>query len=526
MNKKKVLLIVLLIVISGALFIVIRSNRNVASGKQVNAESVKRWTAPSSADNLKNPLPYSPPVLREGENLYKAYCVSCHGKTGLGDGSPGKFKIEPANFHSKTVSRQTDGALFWKMTEGRGIMPAFKAALSEEQRWQLVAFIRQFSLRDSTTTSSAKVTLPLANYRLDDHISSAYFALPEKLNNIVSSESQLFSIDTVVTGLNRPWSMVFLPDKSVLITERSGHLLLAKNGQTQNSEITGNIPKGLRDIKLDPEFKRNKLIYFSYYIDPIKPDGGYTVLMRARFEGNKVVDEHILYKAGPFKLDGEWYGSKIAFDRKGYLFFTVGIRGKRKNAQDISNPEGKTMRFKPDGSIPPDNPFVHKSGALPEIYSYGHRMHEGLACDPKSGKMYSTELGELGGDELNIIKSGLNYGWPLVTYSLEYNGSIISKSPFMKGMEPPIYHYAIAPSDLTFVYGKTYPHWNGNIFIGGLASKMLYRIVNKNDVITDEESLLEGIGRVRDVKYGPDGYLYVMTEDTGIIVRLLPVKEK
>ncbi len=238
-----------------------------------------------------------------------------------------------------------------------------------------------------------------------------------------------------------------------------------------------------------------------------------------------MVDEKILYKAGPFKLDGEWYGSKIAFDQKGYLFFTVGIRGKRKNAQDLSNPEGKIMRFKDDGSIPPDNPFINTPGALPEIYSYGHRMHEGLVCDPKSGKMYSTEFGELGGDELNVIRSGLNYGWPLATYSLEYDGSIISKSPFMKGMEPPIYHYAIAPSDLTFVYGDTYPGWNGNIFIGGLAAKILYRIVMENDTVIHNESLLKGIGRVRDVKYGPDKYLYIMTEDTGIIVRIIPVSK-
>ncbi|MEO8962006.1 MAG: PQQ-dependent sugar dehydrogenase, partial [Ginsengibacter sp.] len=185
----------------------------------------------------------------------------------------------------------------------------------------------------------------------------------------------------------------------------------------------------------------------------------------------------------------------------------------------------KIMRFKEDGSIPPDNPFIDTPDALPEIYSYGHRVQEGLVCDPRSGKMYSTEFGELGGDELNLIRSGLNYGWPLATYSLEYNGSIISKSPFMKGMEPPIYHYAVAPSDLTFVYGDTYPRWNGNVFIGALASKMLYRIVMKNDTVIHDETLLKGIGRVRDVKYAPDKCLYIMTEDTGIIVRLISVSK-
>lgn len=482
------------------------------------------WKAPAGADTLKSPFPPSPPVIREGENLFNTYCVSCHGKTGFGDGAPGKFKIEPANFHSQQVTEQSDGALFWKMTTGRGMMPAYGAALSEEKRWQLVAYLRQFPRQTSTSVKAP--SLPVADYRIDAKAGRQYFPLPDRVRNVVNSDCQLFMVDTVVTGLKRPWSMVFLPDQTALIAERGGKLLLVKDGRLQSTPVGGNVPMNLRDVKLHPKFQQNKLVYISYYLDPVKPDGrGYTILMRAKLVGDKLVDEKILYKAGPFKGNGEWFGSKIAFDKKGYVFFTVGIRGERKNAQDLSVPDGKTMRLKDDGSIPSDNPFVNTPGALPEIYSYGHRMHEGLALDPKTGNILSTEFGELGGDELNIIKRGANYGWPLVSHSLEYNGSIISKSPFKEGIEPSIHHFAIAPSDLEFVYGNTYPCWDGNVFIGGLPNKLLYRVAMKNNVVTHEERLLETIGRVRDVKYAPDQLLYVMTEDTGIIVRLIPLKK-
>jgi glucose/arabinose dehydrogenase/mono/diheme cytochrome c family protein len=484
-----------------------------------------RWTAPAEADTLKSPFAPSPEVIRKGENLFNTYCVSCHGKTGLGDGSPGKYPLEPANFHSKVVTDQTDGALFWKMSKGRGVMPAYAASFSEEQRWQLVAYIRQLPrlFNAQSGLPKGKVLLP-SNYKINAKTSTVYFPLPAKVKNVVNSESQLFMVDTVVKGLNRPWSMVFLPDKRVLIAERGGKLRVVKNGRLQSVSIGGNVPFGLRDIKLHPKFEQNHIVYISYYIEPVKPDGGYTVLLRGRLEGDKLVDEKIIYKAG-LKLDGEWYGSRIALDKTGHVFLTVGIHHTRKNAQVLSSVEGKTMRLNYDGSIPSDNPFINTPGALPEIYSYGHRVNEGIEYDPKTGNIFSTEFGELGGDELNIIKPGRNYGWPIVTYSLEYNGSIISKSPFLEGMEPPVYHFAIAPSNLTFVYGDQYPAWNGNVFIGGLAAKSLLRVAMKDNVVTHEETLLETIGRIRDVKYGPDQFLYVMTEDSGVIVRLVPLKK-
>ena len=482
------------------------------------------WKAPDSADTIKSPFPFTPQVIREGEKLYNTLCVSCHGTNGLGDGQPGRFKIQPANFHSKVVSDQKDGAIFWKLSNGKGNMPGYGLALSEEKRWQLIAYVRQFVKQDLNATVS-KPVLPLKNYSIEKNLSGRFFPLPVKVSNVYSSEDQLFMVDTVAKDLVRPYSIVFMPDNSVLIAERSGKLLRFKDGKVQANPIGGNVPTSLRDVKLHPNFEKNRVIYFSYFIEPTSPGTGYTALMRGKLIGDKFVEEKMIYKAGPFKRNGDWFGSKIGFDDKGFLYFTVGIHSDRMNSQNLSAPDGKTMRLNDDGSVPKDNPFLNTSGALPEIYSYGHRMHQGFRRDPKTGRIFFVEFGELAGDELNILKAGANYGWPLATYSLEYNGSLISESPFKEGTEPPIHHYAIAPSELDFVYGTTYPKWDGNIFIGGLATKKLYRVVMKNDKFVHDEALLHNLGRIRDVKYGPDQMLYVMTEDTGVLVRLVPINK-
>jgi glucose/arabinose dehydrogenase len=422
------------------------------------------------------------------------------------------------------VSDQKDGAIFWKLSNGKGNMPGYGLALSEEKRWQLIAYVRQFVKQDLNATVS-KPVLPLKNYSIEKNLSGRFFPLPVKVSNVYSSEDQLFMVDTVAKNLIRPYSIVFMPDNSVLIAERSGKLLRFKDGKVQANPIGGNVPTSLRDVKLHPNFEKNRVIYFSYFIEPTSPGTGYTALMRGKLIGDKFVEEKMIYKAGPFKRNGDWFGSKIGFDDKGFLYFTVGIHSDRMNSQNLSAPDGKTMRLNDDGSVPKDNPFLNTSGALPEIYSYGHRMHQGFRRDPKTGRIFFVEFGELAGDELNILKPGANYGWPLATYSLEYNGSLISESPFKEGTEPPIHHYAIAPSELDFVYGTTYPKWDGNIFIGGLATKKLYRVVMKNDKFVHDEALLHNLGRIRDVKYGPDQMLYVMTEDTGVLVRLVPINK-
>lgn len=391
----------------------------------------------------------------------------------------------------------------------------------------LIKHVRSGYLRGYRNELTALFCFLCFNFAVNGQaVDGSYFPVPKKSLTIVQSESQAFMVDTVLQNLTRPWSMVFLPNKIILITERSGKLLMVKNGKLQNLPVGGNVPKGLRDIKLHPDYKKNGWIYLSYYIEPVEKAGGTTVLMRARLKNDKLVDTSILYRAGPFRLNGEWYGSKIAFDRKGFLYFTVGIRGARINAQDKSKHDGKTMRLNDDGTVPKDNPFVDSVGVLPEIYTYGHRMHEGLTRHPETGEIWSTEFGEKGGDEINIIKAGANYGWPEVTFSTEYSGAVLSKDLTRSDIQAPVHHFSISPSDLEFLTGERYPGWKGSLFVGSLPKRLLNRSVLKGNSVIHDEQMLENIGRVRDVKVGPDNYLYLLMEDVGIMVRLLPVTEK
>lgn len=361
-------------------------------------------------------------------------------------------------------------------------------------------------------------------------VDSTYFYAPQHALEEIHSESQSFSVDTVISGLNAPYSMVFLPDKSVLITEREGELRVVRDGQLLSESIGGNVPNGLRDIVLHPFYEENGWIYISYYIDPTDDEGAYTVLMRAKLIDNELVDDELLYKAGPYKENGVWYGSTIAFDKDGYLFFTVGQRSmgdlhRWSTAQDLSKPSGKIMRFNDDGSIPNDNPFLDELDALPEIYSYGHRQPQGLILHPITKELWSHEHGEHGGDELNIIKAGANYGWPEVTFSTNYDNSPISQDTVREGVESPIHYWtpAISPLSMAFVYGGRYEGWEGDLFVGSGIQRMLNHCIIEGGQVIKDEILLKDIGRVRDVKIGPDKYLYVLTEDTGLLIRILPI---
>ncbi len=489
------------------------------------------WKAPEWADGLKSTLKITPELLAEGEQLYSTNCVTCHGKTGLGDGVLGKeLPVKPANFHIPTVRDQKDGAIFWKMSEGRGAMPSYKTILTNDQRWKVLAYIRQLSPQGKAI--KAANLLPAANFIIPKGLSSNYIPLPKAVANAVGSESQTFMVDTVITRLNRPWSMAFLPDNRILITERAGNLRIVKDGRVMPEAVGGNVPKGLRDVKIHPQFKKNGLIYLSYYIEPVKSEGGYTVLMRGRLYGDKLVEDKILYKAGPFKDGGETYGSRIAFDKAGFLYLTVGQRTmddrhRWKTVQDKSNPSGKVLRFNDDGTVPRNNPFVDSVGILPEIYTYGHRQPQGLIKHPVTGEIWESEHGEMGGSELNRLKSGGNYGWPDVTFSRNYDGTLISPDTARVGMESPMHHWipSIAPSDFDFVYGNIYPGWNGNLFIGAMVQGKLNRTVFKDGRAVHDEKLLDGIGRIRDIKAAPDGFLYLMIEDTGKVVRLIPLQK-
>ncbi|MEO8582647.1 MAG: PQQ-dependent sugar dehydrogenase [Flavitalea sp.] len=500
------------------------------------------WEVPSWADTSTRPFPVTPAVLLEGKKIYSTFCVACHGKNGNGEGAPGMtFEVKPANFHDNEVMRQKDGTLFWKLTKGHGGMPAFETSLTVQQRWKVVSYIREFSKNKSGKMPSAfENSLPVAGFKIDPLMTSGYFPVPHKVKNAIASEKMQFMIDTVVSGLTLPWSIAFLPDKqTVLIAERSGRLMIVRNGKKEKQWVKGNVPTSLREVELHPNFESNHLVYLTYYIEPDKDSsrsktyfGGYTVLMRGKLENDSLSDTQILYKTGPFKEDGFWYGSKLTFDKAGFLYMTVGQRTIQ-NVDKWSTPQnknvvsGKIIRLNDDGTIPKDNPFVDSAQAKPEIYSFGHRQPEGLVFDKHTGKLWENEHGENGGCELNLLASGKNYGWPKATFSINYDGTIISPDTSLPGMELPARYWktSLAPSGMDFVYGNRYPGWNGNLIIGSLVQKRLNRTIMNGDKAIGDEKLIQGIGRVRDVVFAPDEFLYVLTEDTGLLIRILPVRK-
>lgn len=360
-------------------------------------------------------------------------------------------------------------------------------------------------------------------------------SVPE-LAGSIESEKLNFRIDTVLTDLGSPWGIAFLPDGSMLFTEKEGNLRLYKNGELHPKPIDG-VPEvrykgqgGLLDIELHPDYERNGWLYLSYS-EPAQegeegdPDGGNTTFIRAKLQNHHLVNKEVIFNAKPNYTKTQHYGGRIEFDQQGYLFLTVGDRGGRPEAQLLSTYRGKVLRLNDDGSIPTDNPFLAQEGAHPEIYSYGHRNPQGMAMDPATGLIWEHEHGPQGGDELNIIQKGVNYGWPTISYGINYDGTIITEDTVMEGMEQPVTFWrpSIAPCGMTFVSNSQYPQWDGNIMVGSLKFRYLARCEVQGNQIVHQEKLLEGLGRVRVVRQSPDGYLYIGMESPGMIVRILPI---
>ncbi|QED37388.1 PQQ-dependent sugar dehydrogenase [Antarcticibacterium arcticum] len=330
--------------------------------------------------------------------------------------------------------------------------------------------------------------------------------------------------EMVVDGLTIAWGMTFLPDGSMLITEKNGEVIHFKDGTKQ--QITGG-PEvyqrgqgGLLDIILHPDYEENGWIYMSYASDAGDGDGGNTAIMRAKLEGNQFTNKEMLYKGTPNTTRGQHFGSRMVFDRDGYLYFSIGDRGNHdENPQDITRDAGKIYRINDDGTIPQDNPFVGEPNAKEAIYSYGHRNPQGMILNPETGEVWVHEHGPQGGDEINVIKKGANYGWPVVTYGENYGGGAISDETSHPGMEDPIYYWipSIAPSGFVYVTSDKYPSLKGNLLIGALKFQYLEHAVLNGKEVTRREKLLEEIGRVRDVKQAPDGTIYVSVEGKGIV---------
>ncbi len=350
-----------------------------------------------------------------------------------------------------------------------------------------------------------------------------------------------FSVVTVAGELEHPWSMAFLPNGDMLVTERPGRLRIIRNGVLLDEPVAG-VPEvhakgqgGLLDVVPHPDFSSNRLLYLSYS----KPlDGGEestTAVARGRFENDRLSDVEEIFVAD--SRGRGHYGSRLAFDGNGYLFITVGDRQASPKgdleahpAQDISNHHGTTNRIHDDGRIPDDNPFVNESGARPEIWSFGHRNQQGLAIHPESGDIWATEHGPQGGDELNLIQPGLNYGWPVIGYGVNYrSGSAIHEGTHRDGMEQPVNFWvpSIATSGLLIYTGDIFPEWKGNIFVGGLTGTQIARLTMDGQKVVSEETLVNGLGRIRDIRQGPDGYIYIALDNDAApqsIVRLEPTE--
>jgi len=351
---------------------------------------------------------------------------------------------------------------------------------------------------------------------------------------VIYSPSSLGSlkVTTVVKNLANPWGMAFLPDGRILITERPGRLRIYSQGQispaiTGTPAVYNQGQGGLLDVAIDPNFRQNQWIYLTYAEAGSGGVAG-TAVMRGKLSGNTLLETQVLFRQLPKLSTGNHFGSRLVFDGSGYLFVTLGENNNRITSQYLDHHQGKIIRIWPDGSIPNDNPFIGQTNVKPEIWSYGHRNPQGATLNPWTGKLWMNEHGPMGGDEINIPQAGKNYGWPIITYGIDYNGQPIPESTGTSapGMEQPVHYWvpSIAPSGMTFYDGNKNSAWYGNLFVGGLAAQQLVRLEVNGEAITREERLLSELGyRIRAVKAGPDGALYLLTDSaSGMLLKIDP----
>lgn len=351
----------------------------------------------------------------------------------------------------------------------------------------------------------------------------------------VASEKAGFEVVELVTGLEHPWALAILPDGTILVTERPGRLRRVGADGAVSAPLSG-LPKifvdgqaGLLDVVLSPDFAKDKRVYVSFAEPSLRGNKTGTAVARGRLEGDALRDVEVIYRQEPKLSSGTHVGSRLVFDDAGHLFVTQGDNRVDAAVQQLDKLQGKLVRIWPDGRIPDDNPFVKREGARPEIWSYGHRNMQGAALHPVTRKLWTSEHGPMGGDELNIPEAGRNYGWPVITHGRDYSGSpvkgAVGKSA--EGMEPPHHVWEVSPalSGMLFYSGKTFPEWKGNLFVGALAKSALIRLELDGDRIVHEERLLtDRAERIRDVREGPDGAIYVLVdEENGKLLRIQPI---
>ncbi|GLS03112.1 hypothetical protein GCM10007860_02550 [Chitiniphilus shinanonensis] len=362
---------------------------------------------------------------------------------------------------------------------------------------------------------------------------AALVLAPLSMAGLPPTESAAYTVETIASGLEHPWSLAFLPDGRMLVTERPGRLRVIGRDGKPGAPVTG-VPEvyasgqgGLLDVALDPGFAGNRLIYLSYAEAGDNGLAG-TAVVRARLverDGKASLQQlKVIFRQQPKTPGGNHFGSRLAFAPDGKLFVTLGERQQRDHAQKLEMTLGKVIRIAPDGSVPADNPFRTRQGALPQIWSYGHRNPQAAAINPASGKLWIVEHGARGGDEVNVPLAGRNYGWPVITYGRDYTGFKIGEGTAKPGMEQPIYYWdpSIAPSGMAFYTGNRYPGWRGSLLVGALKDQMLVRLSLDGERIVAEERLLTDLKqRIRDVRQGPDGWVYLLTdEDDGKVLRV------
>lgn len=448
---------------------------------------------------------------RDAGVIYAELCANCHGQKL--EGGKGGGLIDRAWKHGSDEAGVTRSIHDGIVAAG---MPAFAQAISDAETTALVAFIRESATRKTEKVPTTDLPLP---------------------EGVQSSEEQAYRIETVAEGLDVPWSMCFLPDGRMLVTERSGRLRMIENGKLR-PEVIGGLPAivvkdeaGLMSVVAHPDYAANGWIYLSF-CEPGAEGTAMTKIVRARLRDWRLTDQETIFSLprGKYQKGYVLFGGRLVFSED-YLFFSVGVRGLEDkvtaSAQDLTVATGKIHRLFADGKIPIDNPFVGRPGAVASIWALGVRNPQGLARDPRDGALWETEHGPRGGDELNRIEGGKNYGWPLVTHGMNYDGTPIADKTEAPGLVSPITHWtpSIAVSEIEFYAGEKFPRWRHQLFVGSLATQKFLRLVIEDGRITHTEEVFKNHGRVRDIKTGRDGFIYVALEligKPGKIVRLVP----
>ena len=365
-------------------------------------------------------------------------------------------------------------------------------------------------------------------------MSSSLIALSQDKQQLIHSEKHSFRIVPLVAGLENPWSIAFLPDGRMLVTERAGRLRLVSQDFKLDPKPIEGLPDviasgqgGLFDVVLHPQHAQNGWIYWAYNAPGT---GGWgTALARGKLQGQRMTEVQVLFSMLPKTRSEHHFGGRIVLDNTGMVYLTLGDRADKDRAQKLNDHAGSVIRLHDDGRVPKDNPFVQRTGAFAEKWTLGHRNIQGAAMNPDTGELWTHEHGPQGGDEVNVVRPGLNYGWPVITYGVNYGlGTKIGEGESKPGMVQPLHVWvpSIAPSGMAFVSGSQFPHWRGSLLVGALRGQMLVRLSLEGDKVLSEERLFQGRpGRIRDVRLGPDGLVYLLTDDSqGALLRIEPVK--